>query len=271
MLNKITTHRTLSTVWHLVTVQNTLATNYKSSDGCGSSNSFLSPLSPKLCPPPCPSALRILPFSLQADPTSDPYLCDLEQVSIHLWNAVSSSVKGYCPIAIQRTIRTPSALNSAGMQWVPRKVLPLSLEGPAPQSEESLRPPSAPSASNTPRPLPPAQHLLTQPRPRGLAWRGLGIQTPELERRKCPRFTHLLRILRARGSRPGVRGPEQRGPRTLVTPFSDSCPDTHTHTHTRLHLFWGHPPYTHTHPPYTHTHTRLHLLGTEPCHPSGQT
>lgn len=130
-----------------------LATNFKSSDGCGSSNSFLSPLSPNFCPTPRPSALGAPPFSLQADPTYDPYLCDLEQVSIHLWDSVSSSVKGYHPIAIERTIRTPSAPNSASVPWVPGEVLPPLLEGPVPP----VRPPSVPSASNTPH------HPLTSP------------------------------------------------------------------------------------------------------------
>lgn len=66
-----------------------------------------------------------------------------------------------------------------------------------------------------------------------MAWRGLGIQTRGPERRKCPKLTHLLRVLRARGSHPGVRGPQQRGPRTLVTP-SQTPALTHRHTDTHL-------------------------------------
>lgn len=112
-----------------------------------------------------------------------------------------------------------------GVHCVPSSVLPPLLNGPAPSVRGSAE---APFRSPQPPAPAPDTHSCHNPNPETWPRGSWGSRPQGLRDVSAPR-SRLLRVLRARGSRPGVRGPEQRDPRTLVTP-SETSPHTHTHT-----------------------------------------
>lgn len=135
-------------------------------------------------------------------------------------------------MAMQRTVRTPSALNSAGMQWVPGEVLPPLLEGPAPP----VRPPSVPSASST-RHRPPTSPAAIQTRRFGLE--GPGDPDPRAGEKEVPQTYTFTKGPQGQRIPPRSQGPSAEGSSNSCDPFSDSCPDTQTHRHTLAFIFCG--------------------------------